>query len=418
MDFSPSSEEAGSVAKHLALKKHLPLEVVHVDQASKRELRRGIRRHLDIEVEGLREAGVDARVAVLSGHEPAGPLSQYIKKTLPELVIMGNQAKGPLDRWALPSLSEQIADASPVPVLLVQDSTAFSEWDWTESTLKVQLCLDFSAASDAVLRWARTLRQIGPCEFFVGHVIQPVYQKGPSGEQRTGKPAREALERDLRKKVRDVLGDESLFVIVRQSNDGVGGQLDEIARERKADLLAVGTHQWQGIQKLLHGSVSFDLQHLTECNVVVIPLQTKFDPGAAHIPDFHRVLVATDFSELGNSAIPFACGACGIGGLVRIVHVVKGQNGLRPGKIAELKTRLRGLVPLETAARCQPPEIEIVRADDASKAICAEAAKFGADLVCLASHGTGASRAIHGSVTKAVLKQLPRPLLVIRQPSS
>jgi nucleotide-binding universal stress UspA family protein len=49
-------------------------------------------------------------------------------------------------------------------------------------------------------------------------------------------------------------------------------------------------------------------------------------------------------------------------------------------------------------------------------AICEEAERFGADLVCLASHGLGASRALHGSVTKSVLKKIRRPLLVIRRP--
>jgi nucleotide-binding universal stress UspA family protein len=34
----------------------------------------------------------------------------------------------------------------------------------------------------------------------------------------------------------------------------------------------------------------------------------------------------------------------------------------------------------------------------------------------MASHGLGASRALHGSVTKAVLKKIRRPLLVIRRP--
>lgn len=418
MDFSPVSEEAGIVAKEIALKRRLPLEVVHVARVSKREVRRQIGRQLDLQVATLRAAGVDARAVLLSAHEPAAPLLEYIQGLQPEMVVMGNQAGGTPDRWVPGSLSEQIAAGSPVPVLLVQDAAVFSAWGWTEATLKVQLCLDFSAASDAVLRWARTLRQIGPCEFYVGHVIQPIYQKDRSGEQQTGREIQEALERDLRKKVRDVLGDEGMSVIVRHSDDGVGHRLNEIAGERQAQLLIVGTHQWEGIQRLLHGSVSSDLQHFTDCNVVVIPLRTKFDPEAAHIPDFHRVLVATDFSELGNSAIPFACGACGIGGLVRIVHVVKTARGFNPEKVTELKARLRELIPLETAARCQPPEIEIIRADDVAIAICAEAARFGADLVCLASHGLGASRAIHGSVTKAVLKRLRRPLLIIRQPSS
>jgi nucleotide-binding universal stress UspA family protein len=58
----------------------------------------------------------------------------------------------------------------------------------------------------------------------------------------------------------------------------------------------------------------------------------------------------------------------------------------------------------------------VLEARDVAQAICGEADRFGADLVCLSSHGLGASRALHGSVTKAVLKKIRRPLLVIRRP--
>jgi len=44
------------------------------------------------------------------------------------------------------------------------------------------------------------------------------------------------------------------------------------------------------------------------------------------------------------------------------------------------------------------------------------AARFGADLVVLATHGLGASQALHGSVTKTGRRKIRRPLLVIRRP--
>lgn len=418
IDFTPLSREAGIVARQIALKRRLPLELVHVATGSNRKSRREIRHQLDIHVARFREAGVDARGVMLSANAPAIPLREYIRQRSPELVVMGNRADGVLDRWASGSLSEQISGGASVPVLLIQNSAFFSAWDWTGAALKVQLCLHFDASSETVLRWARTFRQMGPCEFYVGHVIPRRVENNERSEQRTRKSLQEVLKRDLRKKVRDILGEEDTSVFLSESRESIGRQLHEIARERNTHLLAVGAHQWRGIQKLLHGSVSSELQHLTDRNVIVIPLRTKFDPRAAHIPDFHRVLVTTDLSESGDSAIPFACGACGIGGLVRIVHVVRAANGIKARKIAELRKQLNGLVPAETGARCQPPEIEIIRGEDTPTAICAEAARFGADLVCMASHGAGASRAVHGSVTKVVLKLLRRPLLVIGRPST
>jgi len=185
-------------------------------------------------------------------------------------------------------------------------------------------------------------------------------------------------------------------------------------------LIAVGAHQRRGMDRLMHFSVSRELLHESDANVVCVPITAKFNPREAHIPDFHRVLVATDFSDVGNAAVPYACAACCVGGLVKIIHVIPppahspGGPESRPSMI-ELKDHLLSLVPLETGARCQPPEVEVIEHADVAAAICAEAGRFVADLVCLASHGLGASRALHGSVTKAVLGKLQRPLLVIRR---
>src|SRR5690606_5269638 len=143
-----------------------------------------------------------------------------------------------------------------------------------------------------------------------------------------------------------------------------------------------------------------------------------FDAREAHIPEFRRVLVATDFSDLGNTAVPYACAACSIGGLVRLVHVAAPRRGTkrRAEAPAQLEKKLRALIPNEASLRCQPPEVAVLESGKVAEAICLEAEHFGADVVCLASHGRGASRALHGSVTKAVLKRLRRPLLVIQRP--
>ena len=101
------------------------------------------------------------------------------------------------------------------------------------------------------------------------------------------------------------------------------------------------------------------------------------------------ILCATDFSDRANAAAAVAA------------------------KIALHRTE-----PLQLVARGQPAECEVLESREVAAAICREAERFGADLVCLASHGRGASRAWHGSVTKAVLKQNRRPLLVIRRPDA
>jgi nucleotide-binding universal stress UspA family protein len=220
--------------------------------------------------------------------------------------------------------------------------------------------------------------------------------------------------------VRDQLGDDVSTVVVRPYFGDPAPCVVEIASELKAQLIAVGAHQRQGLSRLTGFSVSRELLHHSATNVVCVPVTAKFDPREAHLPEFRRVLVGTDFSALGDAAVPFACAACAVGGLVKIIHVAAPRlRSLRKagtGWNTDLREQLRGLIPYETGARCQPPQIEVLESRDVAAAICEEAERFGADLVCLASHGLGASRALHGSVTKSVLKKIRRPLLVIRRP--
>jgi nucleotide-binding universal stress UspA family protein len=181
----------------------------------------------------------------------------------------------------------------------------------------------------------------------------------------------------------------------------------------------VGAHQRHGVHRLAQFSVSREVLHQSTMNVICVPIKARFDAREAHIPDFRRVLVATDFSDLGNTAIPYACAACSIGGRVKIIHVAPSRASAKrhagTGSSNDLREQLHALVPDEMGARCQPPEVEVLENNDVARAICAEADHSGADAVCMASHGFGASRALHGSITKAVLKRLRRPLLVVQR---
>jgi nucleotide-binding universal stress UspA family protein len=232
-------------------------------------------------------------------------------------------------------------------------------------------------------------------------------------------PLQERLELELRRKIRDQIGDDASDIVVRPYFGEPAPCIVEIAGEVKAQLVAVGTHQRSVLGRLAHASVSRELLHQAAMNVVCVPVTAQFDPREAHIPVIKRVLVATDFSAVGNAAVPFACTVCGSGGLVKIIHVTAPKKAkLRrggDGGADDLAAQLQALVPNEARERWLPPEVEVIADADVALAICREAERFAADVVCVASHGVGLSRAFHGSVTKAVLKQIRRPLLVFRR---
>jgi nucleotide-binding universal stress UspA family protein len=421
-DFSPHASDAATVAAKLALRRGEKLLLVHVTNSPRGSVRAILKNRLYAEAARLQKLGAEVEALLMDDATPSQALVAYIRKQQPSLVVVGCGVQGAMDRWALGSFSERLAESSPVPTLVVRNPNVFDSWDWTQARLSILLALDFYSSSDVVLRWAKQFQVAGPCDLIACHVnwrMTTLEESASDSAPMNPAEIQHRLERDLQKKVRDQLGDDAIDVIVRPHFGDPGPCIVEIAQEKKAHLIAVGTHQRRGLHRLAQFSISREVLHQSAMNVICVPVTASFDAREAHIPDFRRVLVATDFSELGNTAIPFACAACCIGGLVKIIHVAPPRAPTKrhagTGWSCDLREQLRALIPNETGARGQPPQVEVLESNDVAKAICGEAERFGAAVVCMASHGLGASRALHGSVTKAVLKRLCRPLLVIRR---
>jgi nucleotide-binding universal stress UspA family protein len=413
-DFSAGAEQAAAVAATLAARRGARLELVHVTAARAVAPVRARLRHA---AAGLQLAGATVEPVLLQSYPPAHALLAHLAAQPPALVVVASTAKGFIDRWAFGSVAEEIAESAHAPTLVVQDAAPFRHWDWTGDRLRVLVAVDRFAGSDVVLRWVKELRQFGPCDLVTCQITwtprPPGRDAGATGAALAA-AAQTRLERDLRKKVRDLLGDESGESLVRATWGTTDAAILEIARETRADLIVVGTHQRHGVGRLLAGSVSRSLLHQPGRNVVCVPHTTALDPADAHIPEYRRVLVATDFSALGDAAIPFACAATAVGGEVRLLHVTAPTRSA--ARLARLRARLAALVPDEIRQRAQTVRCEVVTGRNPARVICAEAERGGADLVCLASHGLSGSRAVFGSVTTGVLRHLRRPFLVVRRP--
>jgi nucleotide-binding universal stress UspA family protein len=147
---------------------------------------------------------------------------------------------------------------------------------------------------------------------------------------------------------------------------------------------------------------------------------------------YQRILVTTDFSELGNSAIPHAYSLLGRGpGTVFLCHVVERvrlPNPLyahyTPGRmmtgseraalVRGLEEKLGQLIPklrprgVKTEARV----VETTR--PIHEAICKLARTLKSDAIVIASHGHSCiERVLLGSTTDRVLRFARRPVLVV-----
>jgi nucleotide-binding universal stress UspA family protein len=153
------------------------------------------------------------------------------------------------------------------------------------------------------------------------------------------------------------------------------------------------------------------------------------------IPAIRKVMVTTDFSDLGNGAIPYAYSVlANREGTVVLYHILEppalpnplyahyspggafspeDRERLRQGLLQALEQ----LVPSEVReSERVVTEVRVVETQaPVAEAICQEAKVLGADIIVMASHGhSGVARLFLGSVAERVLRLGDRPVLVVR----
>lgn len=148
---------------------------------------------------------------------------------------------------------------------------------------------------------------------------------------------------------------------------------------------------------------------------------------------YQRLLVTTDFSDVGNSAIPHAYSLLGRGpGTIILCHVlqrVRLPNPLyahyTPGRmltgseraalVRGLEEKLSRLFPKPRPKGVKTEVHAIETTGPIHEAICKLARSVRADAIVIASHGhSGIARMLLGSTTDRVLRFARRPVLVVR----
>lgn len=237
-----------------------------------------------------------------------------------------------------------------------------------------------------------------------------------------------------------------------------GHPAEEILRaidEIGADLVVLGTHGRTGVQRLVAGSVAEAVLRRAHCPVVALRspshLPAKPDtPGVAAessaVHPIRTILHPTDFSERSDSAFHVACSLAQEYEARLIVLFAAPTatvfGGTFPGVPTDpriyqhaFEERLRQIripsvdeVPQTNDAIEQPLDglrttvskilVEHRLSEgDAAVEILQVADAVEADLIVLGTHGrTGLSRVLMGSVTEAVLRGSPCPVLAVKGP--
>ncbi len=448
-DFSPNSAEAIEAASALARRLNDHVHVVHSAQPL---LAEG-------EPDPLWEPTLlqlQERLAKELPHagSPGGKLSGSVELGTPEevfrelgrtghtrMIVVSSVGRVALTRVFLGSTAERIAESASVPTLVVRSPAAFRDWAAGVRPLRLFVATDFTLSSEVALAFACELSAVGPCEITAGYADDPLADADRLGvdlDERSADADSSALEtalrRDLRDKVASVLGETRVRLAVAAALPTRPAVLIEMAKAARADVLVTGTHQHHGFTRLWHRSTSRDLLNDAPMSVACVPAGGA-RPVPSAVPELRRVLVTTDFSPAGNRAVAAACALLPNGGRLRLFHALTPkqsplprflQSGSRPALSPGEQNRFRqaarrklgALVPSAALQRGVSVEVAVEPAVNVAAAVLRQAEQFGAQVICLSSHGrTGLTRAMFGSVAAEIVAQSHRPVHVVKSPA-
>src|SRR5262245_57392399 len=226
-DFSATATEAVDTAAAMARKLGTKVVLVHVEQlqgslpSDPFLLEDAIsqkRRELDGEAQRLRDLGTEVEERFVSG-SAFNELVTAATEAKGQLIVVGAIGHSLARRLLVGSVAERTAEASPVPTLVVRPGGKLALWVRGKDKLRVLVGYDFSAASDAALRWVNELGKIGKLETTVLYTNWPPDEarrlgyEGPLPLTANPEKIQKNLERDLKKRVATFLPKEKANAI-------------------------------------------------------------------------------------------------------------------------------------------------------------------------------------------------------------
>ena len=131
----------------------------------------------------------------------------------------------------------------------------------------------------------------------------------------------------------------------------------ELIESRDIDLLVIGTHGREGVEKLMLGSVAEEAFRKAECPVLTVGPHVATPPR--QLVELHNILYATNFSQDSIVAAPYAISLAQEHqaqlALLHVLHLAQASDMKDPqNSAASLLHRLHALVPPEAELWCHP----------------------------------------------------------------
>jgi nucleotide-binding universal stress UspA family protein len=292
---------------------------------------------------------------------------------------------------------------------------------------RILVPIDFSAASDAALVYAKGLAERFGASLHLVHAFENpftaaafasgVYSNAPLalGEKLLGEVQKRLADRFTADEAARFGG---TAVVV---TGPPAGSIVEHAKTVGVDLIVMGTHGHHGLTHVLLGSVAERVVRTAPCPVLTL----RDTPLRA----LRHILVPTDFSATADAALAYAFAlAAPFGADVQLLHVLDdpfiGEGMTGEAYIAEAPLWRGDLLQAAQSRlndrRTSPNANVAVHGEvvfgDGARTITEYAALRDIDLIVMGTHGrTGVAHLLIGSVAERVVRTSPCPVFTVRQ---
>jgi nucleotide-binding universal stress UspA family protein len=215
---------------------------------------------------GVAERLKKARVENVSTHILEGPVAETLQehalRQSSDLVVMTTHGRGPVSRFWLGSVADQLVHRLPMPLLLVHTREEGSAPTGEPAIRKVLVALDGTPMAEQILPTAGELAKMMGASFTLLRVVPSVVSYGAPKKREA--EAEAALADKLRSEAQDYLA----RITASLRDQGVAAQTRIVTHAHPAmaileeaatgeyDLIALETHGRAGLPRLFLGSVA------------------------------------------------------------------------------------------------------------------------------------------------------------------
>jgi nucleotide-binding universal stress UspA family protein len=280
LDGSPFGEHALPLALAIARRAKIPIHLIHVhvplapmfaegalgvESTVDPRIREVEKAYLDTAVKRAAVAGCQVRSALVDG-PPADAIREQAQFTGSDLIVMTTHGRGPMSRFWLGSVADQLVRRSPVPILLVHPTDGVPDVVSDDAALPhILIPLDGSKLAEQILEPAICLGRLMNSDYTLLRVVELNSASYVFDPALYGAPPMDTRRMDLEEQETKIYLDRVAARLRQQSLHVQTHVLTcqspalailEDASTGGVKLIALQTHGRRGLARILLGSVA------------------------------------------------------------------------------------------------------------------------------------------------------------------